>query len=63
MNNSIEGLIETVRSIASDNDVSPDLLESIIRAQFSNQDDPSIARKEISELLEGFFNKQEANES
>jgi len=60
MNNSIEGLIDTVRSIAADNDISPDLLESIIRAQFENQEDPATAKREISDLLEDYFNQQEA---
>lgn len=60
MNNSIEGLIDTVRSIAVDNNISPDLLESIIRTQFKNQEDPATAKREISGLLEDYFNQQEA---
>ena len=63
MNNSIESLVDAVRTIAAKENISPDLLESIIRTQFNNQDDPAKAKTEISELLEKYFEQLEADKS
>lgn len=59
MNDGNEKLIETVRTLAENNGISPDLLESIINIQINRVEDSNTAFKEVSELLEKYFIQQE----